>query len=381
DNYRCTDEILSVANRLVSFNQERHRKVLRSTKRATEPVRFEKFPDETLEAERIGLEISYLIAKRDRQPSDFAILFRTNEQPRPFEAELRRRQIPYVVLGSQSFFDRKEIRDLLAYLRVIARPDDESALLRILNTPARSIGATSVEKVLKRAVVSGDTFFDAARDAASAGEITERIAKPMLTFEAQLGKWRGRFKQPGTSLGDTLRALIDEIQYEREVEKLYKEPAQVQTRLESITQLEDALHDYTKRTAHPRLEHFLDEMALNDRDEIGGDNKKELEKNAVKLLTIHSAKGLEFPRVYLVGMEEGLLPHKRSVEGTRQDIEEERRLAYVGVTRAQESLTLTFAETRRKWGKPRKTIPSRFLFEMRSDAENEAAVAENAESG
>ncbi|MEZ5951678.1 MAG: ATP-dependent helicase, partial [Planctomycetaceae bacterium] len=183
--------------------------------------------------------------------------------------------------------------------------------------------------------------------------------------------WREEFQRTGRSYADQVRKLIEEIRYREEIDRLYTEPAQKQTRLETIEQLLDALDDYQRRSAKSNLHEFLDEIALNDRDEFGSDDKaKELQKNAVKLLTIHSAKGLEFPRVYLVGMEEGLLPHKRAVEGTRQDIEEERRLAYVGVTRAQESLTLTFAETRRKWGKPRKTIPSRFLFEMRSDREN-----------
>ncbi|HBN74505.1 MAG TPA: AAA family ATPase [Planctomycetaceae bacterium] len=374
DNYRCTDEILNVANRLVSFNRERHHKVLRSTKKAVEPVRYEKFSDEVSEAERIGLEISYMIAKKNRQPSDFAILFRTNEQPRAFESELRRRQIPYVILGSQSFFDRKEIRDLMAYMRIIAQPRDESALLRIINTPARSIGTTTIEKIMRRSIIEGSPFFEATRNAIASGELSERAGQSVLRFEEQLKTWRGMFAIQNQSLGQSLRKLIESLKYKSEVERSYKEPAQVQTRLESIEQLADSVDDYTRRVANPRLQSFLDEIALNDRDEFGTDKKKELDQNAVKLLTIHSAKGLEFPRVYLVGMEEGLLPHKRSVEGTRQDIEEERRLAYVGVTRAQESLTLTFAETRRKWGKPRKTVPSRFLFEMRSDKQNEEAV-------
>ncbi len=375
DNYRCTDEILNIANRLVSYNRERHQKVLRSTKQAVEPVRFEKFPDEVTEAERIGLEISYLIAKRNCEPSDFAILFRTNEQPRAFESELRRRQIPYVILGSQSFYDRKEIRDLLAYLRVIAQPRDESALLRIINTPARNIGTTTVEKVMQRAILTGAPFFEAARECTTRGDLAPRVSQAISNFEQKVEGWRNRFRSPQT-LAQSFRQLVEELKYRNEVEKLYKEPAQVATRLESIEQLADALDDYSTRSAKPSLHQFLDEMTLNDRDEFGSDNKKELERNAVKLLTIHSAKGLEFPRVYLVGMEEGLLPHKRSVEGTRKDIEEERRLAYVAVTRAQESLTMTFAETRRKWGKPRKTIPSRFLFEMRTDQQNEDAMAE-----
>ncbi len=381
DNYRCTDEILNVANRLVSFNRERHRKVLRSTKQAVEPVRYEKFPDEVTEAERVVLEISYLIKQRNKQPSDFAILFRTNEQPRAFESELRRRQLPYVLLGSQSFFDRKEIRDLLAYLRVISDPEDESALLRIINTPARGISNSAVEKVLQRAVRDGISFWQAAPLALQYKEITAKAAAAIQQFQARLKHWKHEFSQPNQTLADHAGKLIDEIRYRDEIDRLYSEPAQKQVRLESITQLQEALNDYCRRTAKWNLREFLDEVMLNDRDEFGTDEKtRELQKNAVKLLTIHSAKGLEFPRVYIVGMEEGLLPHKRSVEATLKEIEEERRLAYVAVTRAQESLTLTFAETRRKWGKPRKTIPSRFLFEMRTDKHNEQIQQEDAEA-
>ena len=377
DNYRCTEEILAVANRLVGFNKERHRKVLRSTKKGIEPVRYEKFPDETLEAERVVMEINYLINQRDKQPNDFAILFRTNEQPRAFESELRRRKLPYVILGSQSFFDRKEIRDLIAYIRIIAYPKDETSLLRIINTPARGIGTTTIEHIMTRAVSEGVPFFEAAERAASKGKLAAKAKAAVDHFGHKLIAWRKQFSEGTGSLADKLRKLIDELHYMREIEKLYSQPAQQQIRRESVEQLIASLDDYSRRARQPKLQEFLDEIALNDRNEFGDGTKKELEQNAVKLLTIHSAKGLEFPRVYLVGMEEGLLPHKRSVEATEKEIEEERRLAYVGVTRAQESLTMTFAETRKKWGRSQKTVPSRFLFEMRGDHENDPQNVSN----
>lgn len=367
DNYRCTKEILDVANRLVSFNRERHRKVLRSTKQGIEPVRYEKFPDEVIEAERVVMEINYLINQRNKQPGDFAILFRTNEQPRAFESELRRRKLPYVILGSQSFFDRKEIRDLLAYLRIIAYPKDETSLLRIINTPSRGIGTTTIENIMTRAVSEGIPFFEAAGRAASQGKLTVNAKSAVDQFEQKLEKWRKVFHGGSQPLSNSLKKLIEEIHYMQEIEKIYTQPTQQQIRRECVDQLIGSLDDYSRRAPQPKLQDFLDEIVLNDRDEFGSNDKKELDNNAVKLLTIHSAKGLEFPRVYLVGMEEGLLPHKRSVLGTEKDIEEERRLTYVGVTRAQESLTLTFAETRKKWGRAQKTIPSRFLYEMRGD--------------
>ncbi len=371
DNYRCTEEILAVANRLVSFNRERHRKVLRSTKKGIEPVRYEKFQDDTIEAERVVMEINYLINHREKQPRDFAILFRTNEQPRAFESELRRRQLPYVILGSQSFFDRKEIRDLIAYLRIIAYPKDETAMLRIINVPARNIGTGTIDKIMTRAISEGIPFFEAAEKAVQKGTLNAKPKAAVDHFRHQLEGWRKQFANHSEPLANHLRKLIDSLNYMREIEKLYKQSTQQQIRRESIEQLVNSLDDYSKRARQPKLQDFLDEIVLNDRDEFASGDKKELEQNAVKLLTIHSAKGLEFPRVYLVGMEEGLLPHKRSIIGTEKEIEEERRLAYVAVTRAQESLTMTFAETRKKWGKNQKTIPSRFLYEMRGDRDDQ----------
>ncbi|MEZ5949949.1 MAG: UvrD-helicase domain-containing protein [Planctomycetaceae bacterium] len=264
DNYRCTDEILNVANRLVDFNRERHRKVLRSSKQALEPVRYHKFPDETTEAERVALEISYLVSQKGKQPSDFAILFRTNEQPRPFESELRRRQLPYIILGSQSFFDRKEIRDLLAYLRVIAAPDDEAALLRIINTLMRGTAA-----VPSQCAATGRSrripFF---RRNPWCGETQRnRMQKPLLSiqqFRNPRAALAGVSSSEQRSYADQVRKLIEEIRYREEIDRLYTEPAQKQTRPETIEQLLDAPDDYQRRSAKSNLHEFLDEIALND---------------------------------------------------------------------------------------------------------------------
>src|SRR5690606_237881 len=159
DNYRCTDRILDLANRLVKHNRGRHDKTLRAHKQSADQVRTIEYPDEQLEAEKVVAEIRFLIQQKGVAPGDFAILFRTNEQPRAFEAELRRREVPYILIGSQSFYDRKEIRDLLAYLKAIAHPGDEASLLRIINVPARGIGTGSVQKVHERAVREGQSFW------------------------------------------------------------------------------------------------------------------------------------------------------------------------------------------------------------------------------
>lgn len=363
ENYRCTDKILDMANRLVKNNRERHQKVLRANKTAREDVRFLELPDEQMEAERVVHEIKHLHESRRIPLKDFAILFRTNEQPRIFESEMRRRQIPYVLMGSQSFYDRKEIRDLLCYLKVIARDDDEQSLLRIINTPSRGIGLTSVEKLMKRAVREGKKIWDIVADATQEGEINQKTSDAVQNLHSQFKRWRAQYHQRPNQLDQLTHQLVKEIGYEYEIEKQYKDEQQQATRKAVLEDYVNSLAEYVDRTAQPTLGDYLDSIALERRDEEP-DKEAMANADAVKLMTLHSAKGLEFPRVYMIGMEEGLLPHKRTIAGSESEIAEERRLAYVGVTRAQESLTLTRAATRRKWGKVKPSPASRFLFEM-----------------
>jgi len=367
ENYRCTDRILDLANRLVAHNRDRHKKQLRPNKQSPEDVRFLEFSDESLEAEQIIREIRFLHQQKNIPLRDFAILFRTNEQPRLFEAELRRYGLRYVLLGSQSFYDRKEIRDLLAYLKVIAHPDDEVSLLRIINTPARGIGNSTVEKVMTAAVKEGVPFWDMAQRQVNDGVITVKAGNAIEKFHELLESWRRKVENQPEKMDVVLRELIDTIGYESEIEKQYKDPQQALARTAVLDDFVASLTDYVTRTTGPTLDDFLSSVALEGRDDEP-DKEKQAAEDAVKLMTLHSAKGLEFPRVYLVGMEEGILPHKRSVDATEKEIAEERRLAYVGITRAQDYLTLSRAETRRRYGKPRKSLPSRFLHEMTQGA-------------
>lgn len=370
ENYRCTDQILDLANELVRHNRERHRKQLRATKKSSHGVRFLEYEDEQQEAELLVREIRFLIQQKGVSARDFCILFRTNEQPRIFEQELRRAQVPYLLMGSQSFYDRKEIKDLLAYLRVLASPKDEAALLRVINTPPRGIGESSVEKVLTRAVKSGRPFFDVVPNAVQEKEITGKAAQAMLAFEQQMSRFRRRFEESPRAMAELCRELIDAIHYNDEIERQYKEPHQQLARQATIDEFINSIAQYVERTQQPDLSAYLATVALEGREEEPDKEKQALE-DAVKLMTLHSAKGLEFPRVYMVGMEEGILPHKRSVDGTEDNIAEERRLCYVGVTRAQDHLTLSRAASRIKWGKRRQTIPSRFLREMRTKASDD----------
>lgn len=368
ENYRCTDRIIDVANRLVKHNRDRHNKVLRAHKPAKEEVRFIEFPDEELEAEKVVGEIRFLHQKKGIPLKDFAILFRTNEQPRLFESELRRQQIPYVLMGSQSFYDRKEIKDLISYLKVIWRIEDEQSLLRIINVPPRGISTTATEKLLERAVRSGKPIWTVVDELEAEKGITLKAAEAMRKLHGQFRRWQRDFDQHPRELDRLIDTLLKEIDYERELERQYKDEQQQVIRRNVLEEYVNSIAEYLQRAEQPSLHDYLTSVALERRDEEP-DKEKMANADAVKLMTLHSAKGLEFPRVYIVGMEEGLLPHKRTIEGTDDEIAEERRLTYVGVTRAQESLTLTRAASRRKWGKPRPSMPSRFLFEMRGSEE------------
>jgi len=366
DNYRCTDRILALANNLVRHNRGRHPKALRTTKKSSDAVRFLEFPDEVTEAEQVVLEIDYLVKQKFVKPGEIAILYRTNEQPRVFESELRRRRLPYVLVGGQSFFDYKEVRDLLSYLRAAVNPNDDYALLRIVNVPARGVGATTVEKVVAKSVRGRTSFWIAAAAMRASDELPEKAAAGLENLKRLLDKYRRLTEERPKHLGAITAGLIEELHYEEEIRKNYKEATQQLSRSAMLDQLTDALKEYCEREADPSLSGFLQETTLGGKEDQFEPEDK-VPKEGVRLMTLHSAKGLEFPRVYLVGMEENLLPHHRSVAGTAAMIEEERRLAYVGVTRARDHLTLTRAAARKKWGKLRPSTPSRFLQEMRGD--------------
>jgi DNA helicase II / ATP-dependent DNA helicase PcrA len=379
DNYRSTAAILAYANTLIAFNRHRHEKVLKPARPGGTRPTILQCQDETQEAERVVADIKQAIESRTREPRDIAILCRTNEQPRSFETELRRADVPYVLIGGMSFFDRKEVRDILCYLKVIDNPHDEPALMRIINQPARGIGNAAQKRLVEEATARGKFLWDVLPDALVIDGVDAKTAAAVAQFRHLIEGLR----TPPESDGDKNRAgkknsvaalaarALDKVDYRGALSKQYPDPAERETRLASLEEIINAAANYDKNTraASHSLAGFLDDMLLNERDDTD-EKDSQLSRNAVALMTLHSAKGLEFPSVYLVGMEEGILPHKRSVVAENDSaIDEERRLCYVGVTRAREHLTLSFALTRRKWGKPQKTIPSRFLYEMTGQAE------------
>ena len=386
ENYRSTAAILDLANKLIKYNKKRHDKVLKPARGGGEKPRIEQYKDETEEAQAVAQDIARRLTQPGVEAREFAILFRTNEQPRAFETELRRLKLPYVLVGGMSFFDRKEVRDLISFLKVLDTPRDEVAVLRIINTPPRGIGAKTVETLLAHAVSSGVPLWDvlAGLDRASAQAFQLSAAPPvappladnakaailefvMLIKEFQHKLGRGK-------LTPTFREFVQRIGYEAELQRLYPDPNEQQARWAAVEEVVNAMAAYEEREEEPTLSGFLDELLLSNR-EMDDDKDKQLKRNAIALMTLHAAKGLEFPHVYMVGMEEGLLPHHRSVAVEGEAIDEERRLCYVGITRAQERLTLSLALTRMKWGKPRDTIPSRFLFEIMGKADEFLAVA------
>jgi DNA helicase-2/ATP-dependent DNA helicase PcrA len=377
-NYRSVAPILNFANTLIGHNSNRHQKVLRPSREGGEPPRIFRYEDEAKEAEEVVFQIKQLLVSNAECPvtlKDIAVLFRTNEQPRAFELEMRRAKIPYLLVGGQSFYDRREIRDVLAYLRVLANPLDEVSLLRIVNTPTRGIGASTIEALLKVAVEAGQPLWGVLPEALLSAEISDSARGRVQSFVDFVMRMRELVTQKPIS--EVMRTLLDTVDYRAEVERLNTAAGEAETRWQAVEELVNAAALYEQRTPKPSLEGFLEEAALSDRDNMNSSEKPQ--QDAVTLMTLHSAKGLEFPHVFLVGMEEGILPHQRSVlEG--RGVDEERRLCYVGVTRAQESLTLTFTRARMKWGKPRPSIPSRFLMEMRGETERAKRAAEAAEA-
>lgn len=376
DNYRCRAPIIELANTLIAHNTARHEKLLRAAKSGGEPPRFVRFDDESREAEAVVGEIRRQLDREGGEravASDYAILFRTNEQPRAFELELRRARIPYVLVGGQSFYDRREIKDLMSYLRVLVTPTDEVSLLRIINVPPRGIGSGTVQSLLELAVSRGEPLWTTLPHALGGATLPAPLVARVQDFVELVERFRARITR--APLVEAVRELVHAIGYRAELGRLYPNPGEAEARWNSVEELLNAVAQYSSRAEPPTLRGFLDEAALAGRDDERKDDDPRRE-HAVTLMTLHSAKGLEFKHVYLVGMEEGLLPHHRALsEGTGQ-VAEERRLAYVGVTRAQETLTLTMAKARMKWGRAEAALPSRFLLEMRGETEKALAIAD-----
>ena len=367
ENYRSSQGILDAAGALVAHNRRRKGKTLRAVKPAGDTVRLHQAADEYQEAAWVVERIAAL-----RDTGRAAVLFRMNAQSRLFEEGLLRHRIPYEVVGGVGFYERKEVKDLLCYLRLILNPRDPIALRRVINVPARGIGDKTVEEVARAAASRGVSPWEALAALEEESLLPARATQPLRRFrEMILG-----LREDAARLG--VKGLLTRtLEVTGYAAALAQEPTQEsQDRLENLAELLSAAADYEARDEGPTLAGFLDRVSLlTDVDRSAG-------QAPILLMTFHAAKGLEFASVFLVGLEEGLVPHSRST-GSPEALEEERRLVYVGMTRAMERLHLTWAQSRQVFGQRRLCEPSRFLteiprdrLEVTADAVYEAPVRE-----
>ena len=355
-NYRSTQNILSAANSVISRNQGRKPKNLWSDSGAGEKIVGYIADNEHDEAQFVAEHI----IDGKRKWSDFALFYRTNAQSRVFEEIFMRKSIPYKVIGGVRFYERKEVKDLLAYLRVIANPHDEVSLRRIINTPKRGLGDRAIASVDALAVAEGVSFWRALTRAEEAPGIATKAAATINEFVAMIMTFSD-LAQASAPAGEIAQALLAQSGLVQELSS--SGDPQDELRIENLEELVAVAHEYDEsmrsESEIPTLSGFLEQVSLvADADEI-----PQASDGVVTLMTLHTAKGLEFPVVFLTGMEEGLFPHSRSI-GDPKEIEEERRLAYVGLTRAREQLYLTRAQGRSTWGSPAFNPPSRFLSEV-----------------
>ena len=357
-NYRSTEEIIDAANKVIRNNPKRHEKALRSAIGPGSSIPILRMDDETHEASYIATEIAALVRDGSNQFRDIAILVRTAQQPRVFEAELRSFAIPYRLVGGMSFFDRKEVRDILSYLRLIANPQDETSFLRIANIPARGIGKTTMDKVVAAATESGVGAFATFRRLVEEGTIGGAAARGFEKLREGLNVAHA-YAQQG-DLVFTLTELLNLVDYRAEVDRIYPDDQTRELRWNGVMEILNFAENYQRKAKKPTLTDFLEKLSLDEGDRKDKDDDS---GDAVTLMTLHAAKGLEFRRVFLVGVEEGILPHGRAV--AEDTVEEERRLMYVGVTRAKHELSISYCAARAKFGKLVPCHPSRFLFEMK----------------
>ena len=354
-NYRSTQNILDAANEVIHNNMGRKNKSLWTDNEEGEPIHYRQFMNAYEEAEYIAGDISRRVREDGCQYKDCAILYRTNAQSRLFEEKFLMANIPYKLVGGVNFYARKEIKDLLSYLKTVDNGKDDLAVRRIINVPKRGIGPASLTKVQDYADQKGISFYDALRETENIPALGRAAAKitPFVTFIQSL-----RSKLEYVSVSELLKDIIEETGYVAELQAEGTEEAE--GRIENINELITKVVSYEEENEDPTLSGFLEEVALiADIDTVDGDD------NQVLLMTLHSAKGLELPYVYLAGMEDGIFPSYMTITADDPtEIEEERRLCYVGITRAMKELTLTCAQQRMIRGETQYNRPSRFIREI-----------------
>ena len=387
-NYRSTEMILKAANEVISKNPKRFDKSLWSQKGLGAPIQLVAVEDDRAEAQMVTDELLRLtendrISQQVPQWKKFAILYRANAQSRIFEESMRLHKIPYKLVGAMSFLDRKEVKDILCYWKLAVNPTDDTAIRRVINWPTRGIGKTTIEKIHVHAVQQNISFYEAMNDHLVQSEMNEKAKASVKLLTQTLDQLRAGIQAIQRSDyqnldGDFLQAVslwaknsLEKLGIKKALLEDDEDPAKAQRRYESVEELANAIgmmdlphYDPEKPTSGEGLiQEYLSSLVLNSKEEEDELNENQ---NAITLMTLHGAKGLEFPIVFLVGLEDGYLPHQRTIdEGV--DFSEERRLFYVGITRAQEELYLIRAKNRIRYGKALPRHPSRFLADIPAD--------------
>jgi DNA helicase-2/ATP-dependent DNA helicase PcrA len=357
ENYRSTPEIIHAANTLIARNSRRHGKTLISKAASGPPPAIVQAQDEIDEARRVVSDLEARLKEGSVAPAEAVILFRTGEQTRVFEQELRRRSIPYELIGSRSFFDRREVKDVMALLRVLIDPEDDLALSRIANVPPRGLSGTTIQAARSAGTAAGHSLWRELLAARDAHRLSTAATAGVMALERVVALREGAATR---GAGETLRTLLELIGYRGFLQKEYEDdPAEQEARWDCVEQMVNALADHERSYLQQRADRrpdcagmirgFLDDLVLDvtEAERFRSDKPK---GNILRLMTLHAAKGLEFDCVWMVGMEEGLLPHHRSLNDGLQAIDEERRLCYVGVTRAKKRIALSLCLTLMKWG-------------------------------
>lgn len=371
-NYRSSGRILKAANILIENNPHLFVKTLHSELGYGDLINVISANNEEDEAEKI---VNHLIGHRFTTGSrygDYAILYRGNHQSRLVEKVLMQSRIPYRISGGISFFSRSEVKDIMAYLRLLVNLDDDNAFIRIINTPRREIGPTTLQKLGELAEKRSQSLFKTAFDP----EITEILSPKRLNTLVSFVEWFNQLsKQAQSEPMPAVYELLHNIDYESWLYETSPSPTAAQMRMKNINQLTDWLDEMLKGDEIEEPYTLADAVARFTLRDMLERNENETEQDEVQLMTLHASKGLEFPYVYLIGMAEGLLPHQNSID--EDNIEEERRLAYVGITRAQQLLTFSYSRERRQFGEISYLEPSRFLYELPQDDLNWSLTKSN----
>jgi ATP-dependent DNA helicase Rep len=362
-NYRSTSRILRVANHLIANNPHEFDKALWSEMGLGDPIRVLRCMHEDAEAERVATEILTQRLRKQNKFRDYAVLYRGNHQSRLLEMKLQHHQIPYKISGGSSFFAKTEIKDVMAYLRLLVNPDDDNAFLRIINTPRRHIGTSTLEALGGYASQRQISLFSALDEVGLHSHIPEKNLERLLRFSHWMKQVAINCTTNDPIVG--VREMIDDIDYVGWMHQNSPSSKAAEKRIENVFYLVESLQKSLAKTAdddeddEKRIQDAIAKLVLRDLLER---QEEEDDSDQVQLMTLHASKGLEFPHVFMVGMEEDLLPHRNSIDDN--NIEEERRLTYVGITRAQKTLTMTLAGKRKQFGEHSETTPSRFLDEL-----------------